>query len=318
MLKRRLGRSAVEIAPVMLGGNVFGWTADEAASFSILDRFVDRGFDAVDTADIYSKWVGGHQGGESEAILGKWFARSGKRGQVVLATKVGSDMGEGRKGLRAAHIKASVDGSLKRLQTDYIDLYQAHLDDEETPLEESLRAFDDLIKAGKVRLVGASNYSGQRLAAALEVSRKAGLAEYVTLQPNYNLHARRDYEADLAPVVAKNGLGVIPYYSLAAGFLTGKYRTKEDARGASRETTVAQYFDARGERILKALAATARETGAPQASVALAWLLAQPHVAAPIASVTSVGQLESLFAAADLRLTAAQVQALTDASAYPA
>jgi aryl-alcohol dehydrogenase-like predicted oxidoreductase len=316
MLKRKLGKSSLEIAPIVLGSNVFGWTIDEATSFSILDAFVDRGFNAVDTADVYSRWVEGHQGGESETILGKWFARSGKRDKVVLATKVGMDMGNGRKGLRAAYIKTSVDGSLKRLQTDYIDLYQAHADDQETPLAESLKAFDDLIKAGKVRLIGASNYTGKRLVEALETSKKAGLAEYVTLQPNYNLHTRQDYETDLAPVVAKYGLSVISYFSLAAGFLTGKYRTKADAQGAKRESMVAQYFDERGERILDALAAVASETGATQASIALAWLLAQPNIAGPIASATSTKQLKSLFAAAELTLTKAQVKALTDASAY--
>jgi aryl-alcohol dehydrogenase-like predicted oxidoreductase len=316
MQKRKLGKSTVTIAPIVLGGNVFGWTIDEAQSFEILDTFVDHGFNFIDTADMYSRWVPGHVGGESETILGRWFQKSGKRNKVVLATKVGMDMGEGRSGLKAGYIKESVEGSLRRLQTDHIDLYQSHKDDETTPLEETLKAYESLIKEGKVRLIGASNYKGARLAEALEISRASGFPGYVTLQPNYNLYTREEYETDLAPVVAKYGLSVIPYFSLAAGFLTGKYKTKEDAKGAKREEMVAKYFDGRGERILNALADVAQETGTAQASVALAWLLAQPNIAAPIASATSTKQLESLFAAADLALTDAQVKTLTDASAY--
>ncbi len=226
------------------------------------------------------------------------------------------DMGEGKKGLKAKYIEQAVEDSLRRLQTDFIDLYQAHKDDEETPLEETLTAFDKLIQAGKVRLAGASNYKGARLAEALETSKKAGLAEYVTLQPEYNLHTREAYETDLAPVVEKYGLSVIPYFSLASGFLTGKYKTKDDAKGVAREGMVGKYFDERGEKILKALSEVAEEAGASQASVALAWLLTRPNLAGPIASATSVHQLESLFAAADLSLTEAQVKTLTDASAY--
>ena len=316
MLKRTLGDDRLQIAPIMLGGNVFGWTADEPTSFAILDAFVARGFNAIDTADVYSRWVPGHQGGESETVLGAWLKRSGQRGQVILATKVGMDMGEGRKGLKAARIKEAVEGSLRRLRTDYIDLYQSHQDDEGTPLEETLRAYGDLIQEGKVRYIGASNYQGARLAQAMDAGGKAGLPRYRTLQPNYNLHARQNYETDLAPVVAAHGLGVIPYFSLAAGFLTGKYRTREDARGVAREGAVGGYFDERGARILKALAAVSAETGAAQASISLAWLLAQPHVTAPIASATSVQQLDSLLAAADLDLTAGQLETLTRASAY--
>jgi aryl-alcohol dehydrogenase-like predicted oxidoreductase len=316
MQKRELGKSGVRVAPIVLGGNVFGWTADEARSFEILDAFVDRGYDFIDTADVYSRWVPGHVGGESETIIGKWFHKSGKRNKVVLATKVGMEMGEGKSGLKAAYIKESVEGSLRRLQTDHIDLYQAHKDDEATPLEETLSAFQSLIEEGKVQLIGASNYKGSRLAKALDVSKKVGIHEYVTLQPNYNLHTRQEYETDLAPVVAKYGLSVIPYFALASGFLTGKYKTKEDAKGAKREQMVGQYFDARGERILKALAAVSAESGATQASIALAWLLAQPNIAGPIASATSTKQLESLFEAADLNLSAAQLKTLTDASAY--
>lgn len=316
MQKRPLGDSNVQIAPIMLGGNVFGWTVDEATSFGILDAFVDRGFNGIDTADIYSRWAPGHKGGESETILGAWLARSGKRDRVVLATKVGMDMGEGRKGLKAAYIKESVEGSLRRLRTDHIDLYQSHQDDESTPMDETLKAYAELIQEGKVRLIGASNYKGSRLTQAMEAGGNPGLARYVTLQPNYNLHTRQDYETDLAPVVARYGLSVIPYFSLAAGFLTGKYRTREDAAGSKREGMVGKYFDARGEKILKALTAVSGETGAAQASIALAWLLAQPHIAAPIASATSITQLESLFSAADLKLSADQLKRLSEASSY--
>ena len=316
MQTRSIGPADVKVSPIMLGGNVFGWTADEATSFAVLDAFVDRGFNFIDTADVYSRWAPGHQGGESETILGRWFARSGKRDQVVLATKVGMEMGEGKKGLKAAYIKEAVEASLRRLQTDHIDLYQSHQDDASTPLEETLRAYDDLIRGGKVRLIGASNYKGDRLTEALETSRKAGLPAYVTLQPHYNLHTRQEYETDLAPVVAAHGLSVIPYFSLGGGFLTGKYKTKADAEGVAREGIVGKYFDARGENILLALAELSKETGASQASIALAWLLAQPHIVAPIASATSTRQLDSLFAAADLKLTGDQLKRLSTASAY--
>jgi aryl-alcohol dehydrogenase-like predicted oxidoreductase len=316
MQKRTLGDSNVQVAPIMLGGNVFGWTTDEATSFAILDAFVDRGFDFVDTADVYSRWIQGHKGGESETIIGKWIAKTGKRHKVIIATKVGTEMGEGKKGLKAAYIKEAAEASLRRLQTDYIDLYQSHQDDEATPLDETLKAYDDLIRAGKVKLIGASNYKGSRLAGAQETSKKVGLTHYVTLQPNYNLHTRQEYETDLAPVVAKYSLSVIPYFALASGFLTGKYKTKEDAKGQQREGLLGRYFDARGERILKALAAVSASTGAVPASIALAWLLAQPHILAPIASATSTNQLESLLAAVDLTLTSDQLKTLTDASAY--
>ncbi|MBS1814274.1 MAG: aldo/keto reductase [Acidobacteria bacterium] len=316
MQMRTLGKSGVQVAPIVLGGNVFGWTADEKTSFAILDAFVDRSFNFIDTADVYSRWVPGHKGGESEAILGKWFAQSGKRNKVVIATKVGMEMPDFGSGLKAEYIERAVEASLKRLETDHIDLYQSHKDDASTPLEETLRAYDALIRAGKVRMIGASNYTGARLTEAMDTSSKNGLPEYVTLQPEYNLHARKEYETDLAPVVAKYGLAVIPYFSLAAGFLTGKYKKVEDTKGTSREKSLAKYFDERGERILKALDYVAKETGAPQASIALAWLLAQPHIAGPIASATSTKQLESLFAAADLKLTDAQLKTLTEASVY--
>ena len=314
MQKRALGKSGLEIVPLVFGGNVFGWTADEATSFRLLDAFVDRGFDAIDTANVYSVWIPGHHGGESETILGKWFAQSGKRDKVVLATKVGFKMGDGSQGLKKDYILRSVEDSLKRLQTDVIDLYQSHTDDQETPIEETLSAYDQLLKSGKVRAIGASNYKGARLAEAEQVAQNHGLPAYTTLQPEYNLYDRQAYETDLAPVAEKFGLGVIPYFSLASGFLTGKYQSLEDTKGAKRGSRVEKYFDNRGMRILKALKQVSEETGAQQASVALAWLLAQPTITAPIASATSVEQMDALFAAVDLKLTQAQVKSLTEAS----
>ncbi len=314
MQKRALGKSGLEIVPLVFGGNVFGWTADEATSFRLLDAFVDRGFDAIDTANVYSVWIPGHQGGESETILGKWFARSGKRGQVLLATKVGFKMGDGSQGLKKDYILRSVEDSLKRLQTDVIDLYQSHTDDAETPLEETLGAYHELLKSGKVRAIGASNYKGARLAEAEDVAQQHRLPAYSTLQPEYNLYDREKYETDLAPVAERFGLGVIPYFSLASGFLTGKYQSLEDTKGAKRGSRVEKYFDDRGLRILKALKRVSDETGAQQASVALAWLLAQPTITAPIASATSVEQMDALFAAVDLNLSAEQVKTLTEAS----
>ncbi len=316
MQKRKLGKSGLEIVPLMFGGNVFGWTADEQTSFGLLDAFVDRGFDAIDTANVYSVWIPGHQGGESETILGKWFAQSGKRNRVVLATKVGFKMGDGGQGLKKDYILRSVEESLQRLQTDYIDLYQSHTDDQTTPLGETLAAYDELLKSGKVRAIGASNYKGARLAEAEQVARKQGLPAYTTLQPEYNLYDRQAFETDLLPVAEQFGLGVIPYFSLASGFLTGKYQTLEDTRGKNRGSRVEKYFDDRGKKILAALKQVSEETGAEQASVALAWLLAQPTVTAPIASATSTGQLEALFAAVDLQLSEAQLQTLTEASSY--
>ena len=318
MEMRHLGSLRIPVSPVMLGGNVFGWTIDEATSFAVLDRFADRGFNFIDTADMYSSWKPGNKGGESETILGNWVKRRGKREEIVLATKLGNPMGEGKKGLSATYMREAVEASLRRLQTDYIDLYQAHIDDKETPLEETLRAFDDLVQEGKVRIVGASNYDGRRLRAAEEVARNAGWARYETLQPNYNLHTREDYERDLAPVVAEYSIGVVPYFSLAAGFLTGKYKSAADAEGKSRGGMVTKFFDERGTRILQSLATVADQTGAKQASIALAWLLSRPNILAPIASATSTDQLEDLFAAADLQLSPEQIKELSSASAYEA
>lgn len=316
MKKRALGSSGLEIVPLVFGGNVFAWTIDEAKSFEILDAFVDRGFDSIDTADVYSRWVPGHTGGESETILGKWFARSGKRDKVILATKVGMEMPNFGKGLKKDYILRAVEQSLKRLQTDVIDLYQSHKDDDSTPMEETLEAYAQLLKEGKVRAIGASNYKGPRLTAAIEAAKQHNLPVYTTLQPDYNLYDRQDYETDLAPVAAKYKLGVIPYFSLASGFLTGKYQSLEDIKGKNRGSRVEKYFTDRGKKILAALKQVSEETKAEQASIALAWLLAQPTITAPIASATSTQQLEALFAAVDLHLTDAQLKTLTDASAY--
>lgn len=316
MQTRALGTSNLQVVPLMLGGNVFGWTVDAPTSFSILDAFVDRGFNFIDTADVYSRWLPGNHGGESETILGQWFKKSGKRDKIVLATKVGMDMGDGKQGLRKKYILEAVEASLKRLQTDHIELYQSHKDDEATPLQETLEAYQQLIQQGKVRIIGASNYKGHRLTQAIELARKHNLPVYQTLQPEYNLYDRQTYEQDLTPVAKKFNLGVIPYFSLASGFLTGKYKTLADTKGKNRGSRVEKYFDERGEKILKALAEVAQDSNAKQASVALAWLLAQPTITAPIASATSTDQLESLFAAVDLKLDATALDKLNQASAY--
>ena len=316
MEKRKLGRTGLEIVPLVFGGNVFGWTADEATSFALLDAWVERGFNAVDTANVYSAWVPGHQGGESETILGKWFARSGKRDKVLLATKVGMAMPDGGKGLKKPYILEQVEKSLGRLSTDVIDLYQSHQDDDATPFDETLEAYAQLLKDGKVRAVGASNYKGARLSAAIDAAKAAGLPVYQTLQPNYNLHDRQGYETDLVPVAKKYDLGVIPYFSLASGFLTGKYQSLEDTKGKNRGSRVEKYFDDRGRKILAALKQVSEETSAQQASIALAWSMAQPTITAPIASATTVGQLDALFAAVDLQLSDTQLKTLNDASAY--
>jgi aryl-alcohol dehydrogenase-like predicted oxidoreductase len=315
MDKRRVGRSDLTVAPFCLGGNVFGWTADEAASFTILDRFVERGFDFIDTADVYSRWAPGHAGGESETVIGRWFAaRPGARERLVLATKVGMDLGEAGKGLSAQHIERACEASLRRLQTDRIDLYQSHLDDAEIPLEETLRAHERLIAAGKVRFIGASNYSAARLAEALQVSSSAGLPRYECLQPDYSL-AERGFEAALAPLCQAEQVGVIGYFSLAAGFLTGKYRTTQDAAGRPRENRVAKYITPRGLALLDVLDSVAGAVGASPAQVALAWIIARPGITAPIASATSVAQLDELLGAARLTLPAEAIARLDAASA---
>jgi len=312
--RRKLGRSGLEIAPLVLGGNVFGWTADEATSFQLLDAFVAAGFNCIDTADTYSRWAPGHQGGESEAIIGRWLKQRGNRDKVVIATKVGMDMGGDKKGLAKAYILREVEDSLKRLQTEYIDLYQSHTDDAATPLEETLEAYAQLTKQGKVRAIGASNYKADRLAQAEKVSRERGYPSYQSLQPLYNLCERADYEKTLEPVCVEHGLGVIPYFSLAAGFLTGKYRSEADVGKSPRGQGIKKYLNERGFRILDALDKVARQTGSTPTAVALAWLLARPSVTAPIASATSLEQLDTLFAGTRLQLDREAVELLSQAS----
>jgi len=313
---RKLGSSNLQVVPLMLGGNVFGWTIDAGTSFTILDAFTDAGFNFIDTADVYSRWKPGNKGGESETIIGQWFARSGKRDNVILATKVGMDMGDGKKGLARNYILKAAEDSLRRLQTDYIDLYQSHTDDLSTPIDETLEAYQQLIQQGKVRLIGASNYKAPRLREAAEVAKRENLPAYQTLQPEYNLYDRQDFEANLQPVAHELGLDVIPYFSLASGFLTGKYKSRADAKGANRESRVEKYFDERGLRILKALDEVSRETGAAQATISLAWLLTQPTILAPIASATSTKQLDALLAAPSFKLTPEALEKLNRASAW--
>ena len=315
MQKRRLGRLGPEVPPIMLGGNVYGWTLNEEESLRQLDRAVDLGLNFIDTADVYSRWAPGHRGGESESIIGKWFARSGKRKDVILATKVGMDMGDGKKGLSGKYIEEAVEASLRRLQTDYIDLYQAHSDDELIRQEETLGAFNKLVQSGKVRYIGASNYAGARLAKAIDLSREKGWAEYVSIQPHYNLLERATFERDLLPVVQKYELGVIPYFSLAAGFLSGKYRRGSDTTGAARGGMVKKYFNDHGFAVIDALHEVAARHNATAAQVALAWLLAQPGVTAPIASATSDKHLDDLVAATELRLTEQDLRELNEVSA---
>lgn len=313
---RRLGRTDLLTPPFVLGGNVFGWTADEAASFAVLDRFVDAGFTLIDTADVYSKWVAGNSGGESETIIGRWTKKRGNRHRVMIATKVGGEMPPGEKGLSAKHIKRAVERSLERLQTDYIDLYQAHYEDPDVELHETLAAFGDLIAQGKVRAIGVSNHSVDKLQAALAVSKQYGLPRYETLQPLYNLYDREEFETKFAPVCRAEGIGVINYYSLASGFLTGKYRTQADLNASRRQRSNSRYMTERGWKILSALDAVSERTGFKPAQLAIAWLVARPDVTAPVASATSVEQLDELIAAVRLKLDAESLTLLNEASAY--
>ena len=314
MQRRRLGTTGFEVAPLALGGNVFGWTADESTSFRLLDAFVEAGFNLIDTADSYSRWVPGHQGGESEAIIGRWIARRGRHDDVVIATKVGSDMGLGRKCLRRDYILQAAEQSLRRLQVEAIDLYQSHWDDETTPFDETLEAYAHLIAQGKVRVIGASNLSAGRLAEALEISRQQQLPRYLTLQPPYNLYDRTSFEGPLAELCIRENIGVISYYGLAAGFLTGKYRSDADFFKSARGPGMKKYLNSRGIGILDALDAVSRSRGATPAQVALAWLMARPGVTAPIASATSLAQLEDLIGASRLVLDADSVRSLDRAS----
>jgi aryl-alcohol dehydrogenase-like predicted oxidoreductase len=314
MDKRQLGRSSLRVAPLCFGGNVFGWTADKETSFSLLDAFVAARFNFIDTADVYSRWAPGHEGGESEAIIGEWLASRKNRAKVVIATKVGSEMGPGMKGLAKARIREAVEASLRRLQTDYIDLYQSHYDDPETSVEETLETYSQLIGEGKVRVLGASNFTGERLEESLAASAKFGFARYETLQPEYNLCERERFEREFAPICAREEIGVIPYFSLAAGFLTGKYRSEADLQGRARAARAGRYLNERGYRILEALDAVAGELGATPAQVAIAWLMARPTIAAPIASATSLDQLEDLLRATQLTLPPEMIAKLDAAS----
>ena len=315
MMLRPLGRSGLHVAPLCFGGNVFGWTADEATSHAMLDRFVDAGFNFIDTANVYSAWAPGHVGGESESVIGRWLKKSGRRDRVVIATKVGMQMPGLGTGLTRSLIERGVDDSLRRLQVDHIDLYYAHADDANTPLEETLAAFDRLVKTGKVHAIGASNYSAERLEEALAVSEREGLTRYECLQPLYNLVDREPFESSLAPLCVRHGIGVATYFSLASGFLTAKYRRVEDAEGHARAARVKGYFNERGLRILDALVATAQRLHSTPAAVSLAWLMAQPMVTAPIASATTVAQLDELLTAPRLVLDGDALRELDAASA---
>jgi aryl-alcohol dehydrogenase-like predicted oxidoreductase len=316
MNKRELGKSGIMVSPFCFGGNVFGWTVDEKQSFEILDAFVDSGLEFIDTADVYSKWVAGNKGGESETIIGNWLKKSGKRDKVIIATKVGKPMGEGKQGLSKAYITKAVEDSLTRLQTDYIDLYQSHDDDKNTSLEETLATYTDLIRQGKVRAIGASNYSAVRLKEALDVSTANNLVRYETLQPEYNLYDREGYEKDLEPLCVDNNIGVITFYSLASGFLTGKYRSEADLSKSARGGAIKKYLNPRGFKILTALDEVAAQYKTTPASVAIAWVIARPGITAPIASTTSLKQLYDTTQAVNLNLSKDVIKLLDEASSY--
>ncbi|MGO9590119.1 MAG: aldo/keto reductase [Candidatus Acidiferrales bacterium] len=315
MTKRKLGNTGLEVGPLALGGNVFGWTADEPTSFKLLDAFVASGLNLIDTADVYSKWIPGNKGGESETVIGNWLEKRGGRDKVLIATKVGVEMAPGETGLSKAYILREVERSLSRLKTDYIDLYQSHRDDAETPLEETLEAYAGLIKAGKVRAIGASNYKADRLAESLKVSATKGLPRYETLQPWYNLYDRADFEGALADLCKRENIAVIPYFSLASGFLTGKYRSEKDLAGRARAYRVKDMMNERGFRILKGLDTVSAEIGATPAQVSLAWLVAK-GMAAPIASATNLDQLKEIVDGTALTLSPEAVRLLDEASAY--
>ncbi|WP_210465083.1 aldo/keto reductase [Rufibacter roseolus] len=316
MKKRTLGKSRLEVAPLAFGGNVFGWTIDEKTSFQLLDAFTDSGFNLLDTADGYSVWVPGNTGGESETIIGNWLKSRGNRDKVVIATKVGWEIAPDKKGLKKEYIFERVEESLRRLQTDYIDLYQSHVDDASTPFEETLEAYDRLIKAGKIRAIGASNIKADRLKAALETSKQHNLPIYQSLQPEYNLYSRQEFEAELEPLVLQEEIGVICYYALASGFLTGKYRSEDDLNKSPRGGGVKRFLNDRGFSILSALDEVAARHNANPAQVSLAWLMARPSITAPIASATSLEQLHDLTRAAQITLSQEDIALLDKASAY--
>jgi aryl-alcohol dehydrogenase-like predicted oxidoreductase len=314
MERRLLGRSGLKVSPLAFGGNIFGWTVDERTSFKLLDAFVDAGFNLIDTADVYSNWAPGNKGGESETIIGKWLRQGQNRQRVAIVTKVGLDMGLDQKGLSKAYVLSAVEDSLKRLQTDYIDVYMSHIDDPHTPLEETLGVYAELIGQGKIGAVGASNYGKERLAESLQVSEQRKLPGYVCIEPLYNLYDRADFEGKLQPLCTEKGLGVIPYFSLASGFLTGKYRSENDLSQSARSKFVKRYLNERGFRILQALDTVAKRLNTTPAKIALAWLVAQPGITAPIASATSVEQLRDLIDGVNLKLDQAAVELLDLAS----
>lgn len=313
--KRRIGNSELHTRPFVLGGNVFGWTADEQQSFKILDAYVDAGFDFIDTADVYSRWAAGNKGGESETIIGNWLKKTGKRDDVIIATKVGSEMSETEKGLKKEYIIKAAEASLKRLNTDFIDLYFVHYDDLSTPVGETLEAFSILKEQGKIGFIGASNMSPERIRESLEYSKANSLPAYVCLEPEYNLYDREKYENEYEPLAEHYGLGVISYYSLASGFLTGKYKSKDDLSGKQRGGTIEQYLNDRGKRIITALNEVAEEYNATAAQIALAWVQARPSVTAPIASVSKTGQLD-ILKSVDIELKQETVEKLNKASEY--
>ncbi|BCH52888.1 aldo/keto reductase [Agrobacterium vitis] len=316
MQKRNLGRSGLTIAPVVFGGNVFGWTADEQTSFKLLDAFFEAGYNAIDTADVYSRWIDGHSGGESETVIGKWLKQGHiARDKAVIVTKVGMDMGQGKPALSAKWIVEAVENSLKRLQTDYIDLYLSHTFDPDTPHEETLGAYAKLKDAGKIRAFGCSNFDAAQLQASFDAAAKAGLPRYDVIQPEYNLYTREKFEGSLADLCIREEIGVISYYALAAGFLSGKYRQAQDTEGKARSYRVNNYLNDKGHRILAALDTVAKETGTTAATVAIAWVAARPGITAPIASATSLSQLEAMVRAGTLELSSAQMQSLNEAGA---
>lgn len=316
MEKRTLGGTDIQIAPLVFGGNVFGWTADEPTSFRLLDAFTDAGFNGIDTSDNYTAWIPGNTGGDSERVIGKWLKQTGKRDKVVIATKVGGKFSEEKKGLKKAYILQSIEDSLTRLQTDHIDLYQTHYDDPETPIGETLEAYAEIVKSGKVRAIGTSNMTVERLAESINISKQKGFPAYQSLQPEYNLMEREKYETQYAPYVKEHNMGVIPYFALASGFLTGKYRNEKDLEGSSRTKYVARYLNEKGFKILKALDEVAAQYNSKPGTIAIAWVMAQPGITAPIASASNMAQFDDLVAAASVKLDAKALNLLNAVSAY--
>jgi aryl-alcohol dehydrogenase-like predicted oxidoreductase len=314
MEKRKLGSSGIEISPLALGGNVFGWTIDEATSFTILDAFEESGFNFIDTADVYSRWVPGNTGGESETIIGKWMQLKKNRDKIIIATKVGGDMGSGKRDISKKYILKAVEDSLLRLQTDYIDLYQTHWDDNATPVEETLETYAQLVKHGKVKWIGASNLSADRFNKSIEASKKNGYPSYQSFQPQYNLYDRSGYEKEIEPICVSNNIGVITYFSLASGFLTGKYRSENDLGKSKRGAGISKYLNERGFRILKALDEVSKKYNTNQASIAIAWVLSRPGITAPIASATATNQLDELLKATEIKLDKDAISILNKAS----